>query len=66
MNAEPRDGHRDNILVDGILKRDIFKPLTFFLAPSLPYCPVIVCSKIAHLLTNIVSAVSLPSVRTNS
>lgn len=50
----------------GILNCKIFKPLIFFQAPTLPCCPVIVCSRTAHLLTKIVSVVSLPSVRRNS
>lgn len=59
------EGHNE-VLTEGSLQMEYFKPLISSLAPSLPYCPVSVCSKTAHLLTKIVFAVSLPSARTSS
>ena len=67
MNPKSTEGHNNKGLMDGdFCKYNIFKPLIFSLAPNLPYCPVIVCSKIVHLLTKIVFVGSLPSVRRNS
>lgn len=66
MSPESTGGHKTKRYRWEFSNINIFKPLTFFLAPSLPYSPAIVYSKIAHLLTKIVFAVFLPSVRRNS